>query len=637
MKVLALWRRWFPRPLETGALAERGQVRMLELTHQRLAQGIFAMPLLGVLFTMWFQGLGRNPLGMLAWTVLYTLAAGGVFVQSRQLRASRSGTAPPDDAAWLRRWRPRVRATSWGQALGLASLGAIVVLTPGRASFDFVLLLHVSLAVVIVGTATFQLPSLGTFLRFYGFGWGVVSVLVPLSLSQWPNLFGNQAMPDGPPASPWRFIIPMSLLLMAALYRHAVVAHNFFLQQVRLEEESLRLAQEAQQAHAEAEQALRAKNLFLSTASHDLRQPIHAMGFQIEALARRNHDATLLPALDDMRRSLRSVSLMFNALLDLSRIESGTLQARRQPVALRPLLHDVALLFRAEARDLGLVLREHLPPEDATVLADPVLLRQCVINLVHNALRYTRHGGVLLAARRRGAQWRIAVWDTGVGVAEQDHQRIYQPYERLQRSTLQADAGHGLGLAVVARCTELMAAEHGLRSRLGRGSCFWLQLAATAAVLPPSGHATHAGQGTGSASTTAPPPLLTLRGTCLVLDDDPQVQQAWHNLLCSWGLQVRLAANAQEALAAAARAPAPDVVLCDQRLRTGESGFDVLRTLLARHPGARGAMVSGEFDAPALQEAEAEGYVVLRKPVDVGELHTLLTRWLDSEVPMVQR
>lgn len=95
MKVLALWRRWFPRPLETGALAERGQVRMLELTHQRLAQGIFAMPLLGVLFTMWFQGLGRNPLGMLAWTVLYTLAAGGVFVQSRQLQASRSGTAPP--------------------------------------------------------------------------------------------------------------------------------------------------------------------------------------------------------------------------------------------------------------------------------------------------------------------------------------------------------------------------------------------------------------------------------------------------------------------------------------------------------------------------------------------------------------
>lgn len=182
-----------------------------------------------------------------------------------------------------------------------------------------------------------------------------------------------------------------------------------------------------------------------------------------------------------------------------------------------------------------------------------------------------------------------------------------------------------------------MAAEHGLRSRLGRGSCFWLQLAATAAVLPPAAHATHAGRGTEGASTTTPPPLPTLRGTCLVLDDDPQVQQAWHNLLCSWGLQVRLAANAQEALAAAASGPAPDVVLCDQRLRTGESGFDVLRTLLARHPGARGAMVSGEFDAPALQEAEAEGYVVLRKPVDVGELHTLLTRWLDSEVPIVQR
>lgn len=625
MKVVALWRRWFPRPLETGDLAERGQVRMLELTHQRLAQGIFAMPLLGVLFTMWFQGLGRNPLGMLAWTVLYALAAVAVFVQSRQLRASRNGTAAPDDddAAWLRRWRPRVRNTSLGQALGLASLGAIVVLTPGRSSFDFVLLLHVSLAVVIVGTATFQLPSLGTFLRFYGFGWGVISVLVPLSLSQWPNLFGNPTMPGGSPASPWRFIIPMSLLLMAALYRHAVVAHNFFLQQVRLEEESLRLAQEAQQAHAEAEQALRAKNLFLSTASHDLRQPIHAMGFQIEALARRNHDTALLPALDDVRRSLRSVSLMFNALLDLSRIESGSLQARRQPVALRPLLHDVALLFRAEARDLGLALREHLPPEDATVLADPVLLRQCVINLVHNALRYTRQGGVLLAARRRGGQWRIAVWDTGVGVAEQDRHRIYQPYERLQRGTTPMDAGHGLGLAVVARCAELMAAEHDLRSRLGRGSCFWLQLAAAAAVLPPEGKAALTGLG------AAPPPLPpALHGTCLVLDDDPQVQQAWCNLLHSWGLKVRLAANAQEALAAAASGPAPDVVLCDQRLRSGESGFDILQDLLARYPQARGAMVSGEFDAPQLGIAEEEGYLVLKKPVDVAELHALLSQWI---------
>ena len=107
MRVLALWRQWFPRALDTGDLAERGQVRMLELTHQRLAQGIFAMPLLGVLFTMWFQGLGRNPLGMLAWTVLYTLAAAAVWVQSRQLRASRSGTAAADDAAWLRRWRSR--------------------------------------------------------------------------------------------------------------------------------------------------------------------------------------------------------------------------------------------------------------------------------------------------------------------------------------------------------------------------------------------------------------------------------------------------------------------------------------------------------------------------------------------------
>ncbi|MDH4464527.1 MAG: hybrid sensor histidine kinase/response regulator [Acidovorax sp.] len=613
----SFWRRWFPRPLDSGELGERGHVRMLELTHQRLVLSICAMPLLGAPLTMWFQGLGRDPLGLGLWTALYTVAALAVWHQARRLRHSRRSPQAQDDALWLAQWRPRVRATSLIHALGLAALGAIVVATPGRAHYDFILLLHVTLAVVIVGNATFQLPSVGMFLRMYGLGWGVATVVLPVVLMQWPSLMHGPGDAGGGDASPWRFIIPVSLLLLIALYRHAVVANNFFVQQVRLEEEGLHLAREARLAHEKAEAALVDKNLFLRTASHDLRQPVHAMGFQIEAIRQRNQDPALTPALEDLRRSVQSVHLMFNALLDLSRIENRALPERRVPVALAPLLGDMAQLFREEAAGLGLALRLRVPAGGATVLADPVLLRQSLVNLVHNALRYTGRGGLLLAVRKRGSDWCVEVWDTGLGVAPEDHARIYEPFYRPAHTAPLHHAGHGLGLAVVARCAELMGAAHGMRSRPGRGSCFWLRLPAAPDAPPDDGDATP--------ETTT---FSRMAGRCLVVDDDPHVLRAWSSMMASWGLEIRTASDAAAALTALDAGFEPDAIFCDQRLRNGDSGFDVLRALLARSPRARGAMVSGELDAPELAAAQAQGYLVLAKPVDVAALHALLEQWL---------
>ena len=615
----SFWRRWFPRPLDSSELGQRGHVRMLELTHQRLVFSICAMPLLGAPLTMWFQGLGRDPRGLGLWTALYTVAALAVWHQARRLRHSRRAPHTRDDAQWLAQWRPRVRTTSLIHALGLAALGAIVVATPGRAHYDFILLLHVTLAVVIVGNATFQLPSVGMFLRMYGLGWGVATVVLPVVLMQWPSLMHGPGDAGGGDASPWRFIIPVSLLLLIALYRHAVVANNFFVQQVRLEEEGLHLARQARLAHEKAEAALVDKNLFLRTASHDLRQPVHAMGFQIEAIRQRNQDPALTPALEDLRRSVQSVHLMFNALLDLSRMESGAPQAGLVPVALGPMLRDVAQLFGHEAASMGLALRLHLPEGEAWVDAEPVLLRQSLVNLVHNAMRYTERGGLLLAVRKRRSGWRVEVWDTGAGVAQPDQARIYEPFYRSGAAASLHEAGQGLGLAVVARSAGLMGAAYGMQSRAGRGSCFWLEL--PAATPPAASASTSAHQ----AAASAPAPLA---GRCMVVDDDPHVLRAWSSMMASWGLQVRTASDGAAALAHLEGGFTPDAIFCDQQLRSKESGFDVLRALLARCPAARGAMVSGEHNAPALQEAQAQGYLVLRKPLDVSELQALLVCWL---------
>ncbi len=183
---------------------------------------------------------------------------------------------------------------------------------------------------------------------------------------------------------------------------------------------------------------------------------------------------------------MQSVTQMFNSLLDLSKIELGAQPVKLQPVALDPLMADIATLFREEALARNIALRVRGSRGKALVSADPLLLRQSMVNLMQNALRYTQRGGVLMAVRRRGGQWQFEVWDTGVGIAEADQQRVYSPFFRPEHAWRIDNAGHGLGLAVVARCADLMGASQGLNSREGLGSRFWLRLPAarSASAVP---------------------------------------------------------------------------------------------------------------------------------------------------------
>ncbi|MDD2177835.1 ATP-binding protein [Acidovorax sp. D2M1] len=374
-------------------------------------------------------------------------------------------------------------------------------------------------------------------------------------------------------------------------------------------------------ARRQAEDALTEKNLFLATASHDLRQPVHAMSLMVEAIGLRNSDPILRPLLADLRTSMQAMNQLFNALLDLSRLESGQPQGMSSAVNLNALLADLMCLFREQACLGGLVLRLHLPRGGATVWAKPVLLRQALANLVQNAIRYTPQGKVLVSVRARGGDWLVEVRDTGIGIALADQEQVFNPYYRGERADQMDDAGHGLGLAVVARCAEQLGAAYGMQSRAGRGSRFWLRLPARTTVAA-------AGPYEPVAMRRDALAVHPLQGRCLVLDDDPQVIKAWRAMLDAWGVTAAYATTGAQAHAQLDDGFEPDAIFCDQRLRTGESGFDVLRTLLARCPAARGAMVSGEFDAPALQDAEDEGYLVLRKPVNPAELHAVLAQWL---------
>ena len=199
------------------------------------------------------------------------------------------------------------------------------------------------------------------------------------------------------------------------------------------------------------------------------------MSMLVEAVARRNADPAIAPLLTDLKTSMGSMNLMFNSLLDLSRLEAGFITQRAAPVALASLARDIVTMFREQASQRGLTLRMHAPPE-AVVVADLGLLRQALVNLVHNALRYTERGGILIGVRQRGGDWQIEVCDTGVGIAAEDGRQIFSPYYRQPHAWALDGAGHGLGLAVVARCTRMMGTTLGFKSRLGKGSRFWLRL-----------------------------------------------------------------------------------------------------------------------------------------------------------------
>jgi signal transduction histidine kinase len=574
-----------------------GQVRLMEMAYSRLRFGLLAMPLITVIFALYYR-LYSDDLRVVCWSLVDWLLFGITRWIYRQYQKDQHRLT---DAQMLQNWLPRIHTVVILHGLIIA---AFLPLVSSTTPDDFKLVYTCTIIAMVAGNATHQSPMISVFRRFLLTSWHLTVVMMPWT-------FGPH----------WPYIASLAVLYSVGMHYYSQASHRFFLQLIWLEEEGAKLAEQYKLAKEEAESALHAKNQFLSTASHDLRQPIHAMGFLIESISKRNQQADLNAALVDLKHSVRSATHMFNSLLDLSKIESGVVQLRTGHILLRDLVRDVVTLYAEEANARGLSLKVHVSPL-AVGKADGMLLRQSLMNLIHNALRYTKQGGVLIGCRKRGDCWQLEVWDTGIGVALEDQEKIFSPFFRNEYAWQIDSAGHGLGLSVVARCCHLMGSRFGLKSRLGCGSCFWLRIPAAIEkmqALRIVNQTVFAREGSQSAHLT---------GNCLIVDDDPQVTSAWESLLTTWGLHVRCASSSTKAFALLAEGYVPNVILCDQRLRAGESGFEVLQAIMERCPAAHGAMVSGEFNSPELVRAEEDGFLVLHKPLEPEALYILLDRWL---------
>ncbi|QNP49665.1 sensor histidine kinase [Diaphorobacter aerolatus] len=479
------------------------QLKLLTISLNRVVFSVHAIPLVAMvfLFAMWWHRYDVVPMAI--WALLYV--AGALVIRRWQARfVADCETRPAHEVN--AQWIPRLKRAATIHGLALGSGTWLVAMTKDPILNIFWL---VSIAGILAINATHQTGILNSFLRFFALCWVQVALATPWTV---PNYSG--------------LTLALTAIYALALYHHAKGIHRFLVQQMDLEQKSLILAMQYQSAKEQALSALAAKNSFLMTASHDLRQPVHALGFLIESISFRSTDPHLRPALTDLRTAVKAVQIMFDSLLDLSRIENETAVRAPERLDMNAIIVETLSLFDGDARARGLRLRAKVSSRAKHAIADPVLIRRALVNLVQNALRYTLEGGVLITARRFDSMLRLQVWDTGIGVASEDQTKIYSPLYRLENAWHISSEGHGLGLSVVARCTELMGTQHGLRSREGKGSMFWFDVHAAQAREDSTQSAPH--RDAESAVTAL------LRGRCLIVDDDPLVSNAWEHLLTSW-------------------------------------------------------------------------------------------------------
>jgi signal transduction histidine kinase len=366
-------------------------------------------------------------------------------------------------------------------------------------------------------------------------------------------------------------------------------------------------------ARAAAETANRAKSQLLAAASHDLRQPLHALGLYAAALATRARDTEIAPLVDNVQGGIAALELQFGQLLDLSRLEAGALQPDCRDIELGPLIARVAAEFMPQATARGLALR--VPRTTLTVRTDPVLLERIVGNLVANAVRYTRCGGVVVGARRRGRDAAIVVADSGIGIAPGDLPRVFEEFYQVADARAPSSRkGMGLGLAIVRRFADLLGHRIEVVSEPGRGSRFTL-------VLPRGG----ARRATRRPSVTpvASPRFDRLAGQLIaVLDDDPAAIDAMRVLFSTWHCVVAGATCIEDLLDALGDiARYPDLIVADLRLAGAYSGIDAIARLRDEFGTSIPAMiVSGDTSLAAASLVREAGLALFAKPVDPAAL-----------------
>jgi len=430
--------------------------------------------------------------------------------------------------------------------------------------------------------------------------------------------FSIRCLLDADPSLNMLGILSLMYLVFTASFARSIPRALRESIQLRMENEAL--VESLTRAKEYAEASDRRKTRFLAAASHDLRQPIHAMGLFVPALQRlvrhaRPSPHALTDIADRMHSVLDSMGQLLHVLMEIARLDSGVVAVRRAPCAVNPVLQQVCEVLQGQAKAKGIRLQR--VETRLWARADPAVLHTVVLNLVANAVRYCEQGGVLVGARGRGGEVEIQVWDTGIGIPEQDLPRVFDEFYQASNAhrTSSQSRGFGLGLSIVQRSAELLDARLAVRSRLGRGSVF-------SVFLPRCEAETDA-----TAPRRMPAPTATGQ-VVLVLDNDEQVVRALTHLLTSLGHTVLGAQAMREALVLVWNNSASiSLIVADYHLTETFDGLQAiarLRGILEREVPA--LIITGDASVQLTDADESQNITLLNKPVDPRALQ----RWMSE-------
>lgn len=430
--------------------------------------------------------------------------------------------------------------------------------------------------------------------------------------------------------------IPTTLAVAGSVYLAVTFAFAYRMYLTQIDSLSMRFENDDLMARLAverdaAERSNLAKSRFLAAASHDLRQPVHALSLYVGVLREQQLNARSRQLVDHIGRATLAMGQLFDGLLNISRLDAGVIQPKPRALRLAPIIDQLQLEYAPQAAAKGLILRVHAArnSEAVAVRSDPVLLERVLRNLLDNAIRHTMRGGVLIGWRRRGPHILIEVWDTGVGISDTDLDKIFLEFHQVGNPERDRSKGLGLGLAIVRRTADLLDHPLTVRSVPERGSVFRLRVPiADAQAVHPAHEAPSGGLSSHDRSGQIDGPLIC------VIEDDAENLHGLCLLLDTWGYRtVRGASGEEIVLAAVAARARPALIVSDFRLRDHETGIDAIDRLHEEFgdDSIPAILMSGDTDPQRLVEASARAWPLLHKPVDAQLLRRTIEQTLGAQ------
>lgn len=436
-----------------------------------------------------------------------------------------------------------------------------------------------------------------------------LSALLPLGIS-W-NLYGN----DRSHLVTWLIVIFSAMMVVYARDGKRVLYESFLIRRQRDEAYTLLQQKNAEvvQANAAIENLAQTKTRVLAAASHDLRQPLHALSIYSAVLSANPNTNTLKEIGNNINLLVGSLAALLDALLDLSQLDSQSFPTQNSQTDLASIGKKIAQEFEHGIRSKGLTLEMQLMP--APVYSDPLILERIVRNLVDNAIKYTKKGKIRINTQLLEGKSTICIEDSGKGIASDQLEKIFEEFYQIDNPGRDRSLGLGLGLSIVQRMSKLIGAELAIQSTLNTGTRIELQLPTLTDTFFVS-------------EDPVPRSNLLTGKNIMLIDDEDSIIASTSALLETWGVNAHSAKDMNDALEVIKTNSNIDFIIADLRLRNGENGIHVIQNLWKILGDIPALIISGETAPERLSDAKNEGLTILQKPISADLLYLNLLRHL---------